>query len=474
MPNMKYMIRCDIEGISGVVSYEQAEPGKSEYELGLRLFRSDLCACIDGLLAGGAGEVVIYDEHYYGRNIDPTWLPERVSFIAGKPPYRADWAGGLDDSFAGLILVGFHSKYGTPGGLLHHSYELDIRDLRLNGVSVGEIGMETAIAGDFGVPLLLVTVDSAGCAEAAALVPGTKTVAVKESLGETGGQCLPLNVTAAMIRQAAKDVVGNPPAAKVWKIEDGVTLEISFNPGSYANAVRRLTATRRNRICWPGASATGRSRGRRSLAWHRGSFHSQQLHVHPCVHANGTKVLYTADPQAYGQIFIVDVPEWGALPDRATVTNNKEVYDVRNWQDDVRNHLPRKRGRARRRAVGGRRPVPAAVPFPAAGAVDERHLRRALARGLVPHILPVQPVRRPLRLERRQRLLGPCPQPRSRPLGAPADRRSAVGRRGQLPVRQRQRHAPGRRHADALLRAHAAAAPRRHAPPPPAVGGVTA
>jgi D-amino peptidase len=141
-----------------------------------------------------------------------------------------------------VILVGFHSKYGTPGGLLHHSYELDIRDLRLNGVSVGEIGMETAIAGDFGVPLILVTADSAGCAEAEALVPGTRTVAVKESLGETGGGCLPLAVTAAMIREAAKDIVQNPPAAKPWTLGADVTLTVSLNPGPYADAVRRLYA----------------------------------------------------------------------------------------------------------------------------------------------------------------------------------------------------------------------------------------
>ncbi len=242
MTTKKYMIRCDIEGVSGVVSYEQAEPGKPEYDLGLRMFKSDLCACIEGLLQGGADEVVIYDEHYYGRNIDPTWLSERVIFIAGKPPYRADWAGGLDASFAGVILVGFHSKSGTPGGLLHHSYELDIRDLRLSGVSVGEIGMETAIAGDFGVPLLLVTADSAGCAEATALVPGTKTVAVKESLGETGGQCLPLNVTAAMIRAAAKAVAETTPAAKAWNLGNEVILEVSLNAGPYADAVRRLYA----------------------------------------------------------------------------------------------------------------------------------------------------------------------------------------------------------------------------------------
>ncbi len=243
MSKLKYMIRCDIEGVSGVVSYDQAEPGKSEYEFGLRMFRSDLCACVEGLQAGGADELVIYDEHYYGRNIDPAWLPEGVSFIAGKPPYRANWAGGLDASFVGLVLVGFHSKYGTPGGLLHHSYELDIRDLRLNGVSVGEIGMETAIAGDYGVSLVLVTADSAGCREAEALVPGVRTVAVKESLGETGGSCLPLAISASMIRKAAERVVTHARKARPWALGTDITLEVSFNPGPYADAVSRLYAS---------------------------------------------------------------------------------------------------------------------------------------------------------------------------------------------------------------------------------------
>jgi len=238
----KYMVRCDMEGVSGVVSYRQTEPGAAEYDFGLRMFKADLCACLAGLLAGGAEEVVVYDEHYYGRNIDPAWLPERVSAICGKPPYCADWAGGLDAGFAGLVLLGFHSKYGTPGGLLHHSYELDIRDLRLNGISVGEIGMETAIAGDFGVPLVLVTADSAGCREADALVPGVQTVAVKKSLGESGGGCQPLRVTTQWIRQAAETVAAGTPSTTPWHCGAGVILEIAFNPGPYAQIVHRQYA----------------------------------------------------------------------------------------------------------------------------------------------------------------------------------------------------------------------------------------
>lgn len=235
----KYMMRSDIEGVTGVVSYQQAEPGKPEYTFGQRMFMADLVACLDGLLAGGADEVVVYDEHFHGRNVDLAALPPQVSVICGKPPYRADWAGGLDGSFAGLILLGFHSKFGTPGGLLHHSYELDIRELRLNGVSVGEIGMEAAVAGDWRVPLVMVSGDSAAVAEAEALVPGVRGVVVKESLGVCGARCYPVSVTAERIRSAAEAVVVDPSDVEPYAVGQDVTLEVVLNDGPYLDSVRR-------------------------------------------------------------------------------------------------------------------------------------------------------------------------------------------------------------------------------------------
>ncbi len=63
----------------------------------------------------------------------------------------------------------------------------------------------------------------------------------------------------------------------------------------------------------------GQFEGPKALAWHRGSFHTQRVHVHPCFSADGTQIAYTADPQGYGQVFLVDVPEFDSLPDRASV-----------------------------------------------------------------------------------------------------------------------------------------------------------
>jgi D-amino peptidase len=254
-----YMVRCDIEGVTGVVSYEQAEPGKCEYALGQRMFMSDLLACVHGLREGGADRVVIYDMHYYGRNIDLAQLPDYASAICGKPAYRKDWAGGLDKSFAGMVLLGLHSKADTPGGLLPHSYELEVADLRLNGASVGEIGMEAAIAGDCGVPTLLVAGDSAGASEAKALLPGVACAVVKESLGPSGALCYPQPVTAGMIFRAAADVARHPPAVKPYRVGRKVKLEVRIRPGEYLDAVGDLfkrEMSRNDTLVLKGATAT--------------------------------------------------------------------------------------------------------------------------------------------------------------------------------------------------------------------------
>lgn len=255
----KYMIRCDMEGVSGVVSYEQAEPGKSEYDFGQRMFMSDLLALLKGLNEGGADEIVIYDEHYYGRNIQLEQMPDNVSAICGKPPYRADWAGGLDKSFTGMILLGFHSKFGTPEGLLPHSYELDIRDLQMNDVSVGEIGMEAAIAGDFNVPVILITGDSAGVAEAKSLFPRIAEVVVKESICQSGGLCYSLSVTDKWIRSKAKEIVKKPPDVRPYKVKAEVVLGIQLNNGQYLNTVRKLCGNKmsdNNALIVKGKTAT--------------------------------------------------------------------------------------------------------------------------------------------------------------------------------------------------------------------------
>jgi len=236
----KYMIRCDMEGVSGIIDHNQSVPGTAQYPEARESFMSELTALVGGLLSGGAGHIVIYDQHHWGRNIDPSRLPKGVRVISGKPPYRPDWPGGLDPSFTGVILHGFHSKQGTRRGLLNHSYEPDIADLDLNGVSVGEIGIEASIAGDFSVPAIMIIGDSAAVAEAHTLLPGIVCVSVKESISAAAGVCYPLSENVEKVRTAADQLVRRPPAIEPYSPGSDVRLRITLNDGPYLAAVRRL------------------------------------------------------------------------------------------------------------------------------------------------------------------------------------------------------------------------------------------
>lgn len=235
---MKFHIRCDMEGVSGIVSMAQVQPGASEYSEGRSWFMLELLALIEGLREGGASEVSVYDEHWFGRNVALCAVPAGVRVIAGKPPYRADWAGGLDASHAGMILHGLHSMAGT-GHTLCHTYEPDFAAIHLNGILVGEIGVETAIAGDWGVPLALVIADSAGAEEARKLVPGTDTVVTKISQGYSGAECFPLADTLAAIRAAGVHLAKGGTPAQPWRVGSPVEMKFSFHAGPYLEALRR-------------------------------------------------------------------------------------------------------------------------------------------------------------------------------------------------------------------------------------------
>lgn len=232
-----------MEGVSGIVSLGQVDPAAPGYPEGRAWFMAELSALVDGLAEGGAGEISIYDEHWNGRNIDLQRIPSGVRVFAGKPPYRDGWAGGLDASCAGMILHGFHSMAGS-GHLLCHTYEPDFSAISLNGVRVGEIGVETAIAGDCGVPLALVIADSAGVEEAARLVPGVASVTTKISRGETGAECLALADNLDAIRVAAARLARAGGSSKPWRLAGPVEMLCSFNAGPYLDRLREHAADR--------------------------------------------------------------------------------------------------------------------------------------------------------------------------------------------------------------------------------------
>ena len=227
---MRFLIMTDIEGVSGITTFPQAECG----DIGKEMLMNDVCAVISGMHDAGA-DVILYDMHTDGRNIDLSRVDCPV--VEGKPILADLWRGVGGEGIDGLCLVGLHTMQHS-GALLAHSYLREYDAIYLNGIKVGEIGVEAALAGEQGVPLVFVSGDDEGCKEAEALIPGVTTCAVKKSLGLNEAICYPPSVTAPLLRQAAKKAANTPVAPFV--VKPPYEIKIQFSECPYLHTMKRL------------------------------------------------------------------------------------------------------------------------------------------------------------------------------------------------------------------------------------------
>jgi D-amino peptidase len=234
----KVFIKVDMEGVSGVVSPDQVDPGRPEYDFARRMLMQDLKAVLDGVFAAGCAEAVVYDAHGEGRNIDLDQLDGRVLVISGRPHARNGFFCGLRDSFTALYLVGYHARAGASGALLPRTYESDIAALRVNSTEVGEVGLEAALAGEFGVPLVFVSGDSAAAEEGREILGSDiEAVEVKKAVSENAGVCLPTVRTTKLLREAARRALRRASSVPPVVFHSPATLEVDFNAPDSADAL---------------------------------------------------------------------------------------------------------------------------------------------------------------------------------------------------------------------------------------------
>ena len=251
---MKYMMLVDIEGATGITTFRQAE----HEQIGIDMLMHDVNAVLEGILSVPGNEVLIFEEHTDGCNIVMSDLPKGVHVVRGKPVINEAWRG-IDSSFDGVIMVGLHARKGTKGALLHHSYGPQNKNITINGIPVGEIGVEAGMAGDSGVPLVLVTADSAGCQEAKALVPGVMTVCVKEALGDTWALCYNPKDTWEMLYKAGEALARGAFDVQPLHYGEPVKLTIELEQGPFCEKLRKLAPevfTGNDTISFEGSSVT--------------------------------------------------------------------------------------------------------------------------------------------------------------------------------------------------------------------------
>jgi len=243
---MKILMVVDLEGISGVVNNDQqAKPGASLYNEAREYLLSDVNAAVEGVIEGGAQEITIFDMHYFGLNLHLGKIHPHVQVFMGKPRKIYPLVRDLYREAKGFMMVGFHAMAQTPGGLLTHTYDHSIKSLYLNKVLMGEIGMEAAIAGFYGLPLIFVAGDSEGIEEAKNHCGDIPTVAVKKAVNENSALCFPLETIRTEIKKSAQESVTRLSEFKPFTFDPPYTIEVEFFHPDRAGKMEYLTGTER-------------------------------------------------------------------------------------------------------------------------------------------------------------------------------------------------------------------------------------
>jgi len=235
-PKLKVFISVDMEGISGIVHGDQTSPGTAEYAAGRKWMAQDVNAAVEGALAAGADEVVVNDSHGSMRNIDPDDLHPKAILISGTPK-PLSMMQGIDPSFQACLFIGYHAKAGTENAILDHTISGSVvRFVKVNGIEMPELGLNAAIAGSFGVPVVLVSGDAAVCRQAVdVLGRDVVTVQVKEAYGRLAAKLVPMAEARRMIKAGVTDALAKVGRAKPFKLAAPYRFELGYHVSAQAD-----------------------------------------------------------------------------------------------------------------------------------------------------------------------------------------------------------------------------------------------
>jgi D-amino peptidase len=229
---LKVFISVDMEGVSGLINWDETSQGGPDYPLFRKLMTEEANAAISGALDAGATEIVVRDAHDSARNILPDLLRPEARLIR-------EWNGplsmmeGIDKTFDAVVFIGYHARAGTPDAVLKHTMSLSLFDVILNGVRMPEGGWNAAIAGYFDVPVVFLSGDSAIGKQIKEIIGPIETVAVKDGIGKAASMIHPSKAQ-EMIQKGVAAALRNLKAYKPYKPASPYKLEIVFNDENQA------------------------------------------------------------------------------------------------------------------------------------------------------------------------------------------------------------------------------------------------
>jgi D-amino peptidase len=215
---LKVYIVTDLEGASGVYKFAQTrEPETALGQKAMEYLMGDIAAVVRGLRDAGATEITVLDGHGPQAFV-PHLMEPGAKYITGKPRPEVLW--GLDKTYAGVVMLGFHAMNGTPDGVLHHTQSSKSENRYwYNGVESGEIVQTAAIAGYFGVPTIMVTGDEATCRETRKFLgDDCVTVAVKQGIAREAAMLYPFAETRKALYEGGTKAVTVIPTCKPYTL----------------------------------------------------------------------------------------------------------------------------------------------------------------------------------------------------------------------------------------------------------------
>src|SRR3954468_70092 len=212
----------DAEGVGGVCRQDQTEPTNQEMR---QLLTGEINAAVEGFLAGGADEVIVWDGHDGSQTLSTLTIHPKARLVMGA----LGTTMLMDRHFSAVAYVGQHSKANIRGGIMAHSYSsLGIQNMLLNTKPVGEIDVIAAMAGHFGTPVIMLSGDQAAANELREIVPGAEIAVGKEGLGRYNAISVSAPAARDAPREAARRSVAKIGSIKPYVIPSPAALQVEY------------------------------------------------------------------------------------------------------------------------------------------------------------------------------------------------------------------------------------------------------
>jgi D-amino peptidase len=226
--SLKIYISADMEGLTGVVTDEQLGPEGFEYDRFRQIMTDEVNAVIEAAREAGATEFLVSDSHGNGQNLLIEQLPDDVQIVRSWPR-ELGMMHGIDASFDAVIFVGYHASTSNSSGVRAHTESSAyVTDLQLNGQHMSEGSWNAAIAGQFGVPVILVTGDDAAVEEVTALVGDMEGAVVKKNHGFHSATTLTPAAGLKLIRSKTKAAIQRIGDFKPYVLSGPPTVRLSL------------------------------------------------------------------------------------------------------------------------------------------------------------------------------------------------------------------------------------------------------